>query len=305
MRQSLFKIFFLLLSQFFLLNPLYSQDLEDLVGGDDEKNETVIATFKTTRVINGHSIETVKRRTLDTRVTHRFDDIFGNAGGIHTLYGLDNVTDIRIAFEYGINDQFTVGAGRSKGGAAVRELIDGYLKYRLLEQTSDNKMPIAVTLMANSAISTMLQSGDTTSVTSFPKTVHRISYVVQPIIARKFSNNLSLQVMPTYVHRNFVAFGDENSFFAIGVAGRLKFTKRIALIGEYFYVLSSFRQTSNSGFFNPLGVGIEIETGGHVFHINFTNSKGIIENQFLPYTQSSWLEAEFRLGFNISRVFYL
>ena len=155
----------------------------------------------------------------------------------------------------------------------------------------------------------MVKSTDSTSVTSFPKFAHRVSYVVQPIIARKFSKGFSLQMMPTYVYRNFVPFNDENGIFAMGAGGRLKITKRTAIIAEYYYVFSNYRKDllvdDKKVYFNPIAIGFEIETGGHVFHMNFTNSRGILENQFLPYTKSSWAAGEFRFGFNISRVFYI
>jgi len=131
------------------------------------------------------------------------------------------------------------------------------------------------------------------------------------IIASKITRGLSLEVLPTYVHRNFVdqtmlhpenGSVDKNDLFAVGFAGRFKFTKRMAFVVDYFYTFSEFRDADN-GFYNALGVGVEIETGGHVFHINVTNSAGLIENDIIPSTTSDWGKGEYKLGFNISRVF--
>lgn len=282
-------------------------ELEELLNSstEEKKSEYTIATFKTTRIINAHSIETVKKKSLDFRITHRFGDIGGVGGGVHTLYGFDNVTDVRIAFEYGITDFLTVGLGRNKGAAIIRELLDGYVKYRLLKQTVDNNMPLSVTLLGSTAFTYMRRSVDSTSEAYLPQFAHRFSYVTQAIIGKKFHNRVSLQIMPTYIHRNYVSFGDENNNFAFGIGGRVKLTQSFGIIADYFYIFSQFRQDNSDIYYNPLSVGFEIETGGHVFHVNFTNSQGIIENQFLPYTNSSWTKGGFRFGFTISRVFVL
>jgi hypothetical protein len=269
--------------------------LDALVDSVADKNQPVFATFKTTRVVNGHSVETVKRKGLDFRVTHHFGDVSGDAGGVHTLYGLDQAADIRIAFEYGVTDRLTLGAGRSKIG----ELLDGYAKYRLLSQTQDNKMPVSATLFANAALTPQKAASD-----EFDNMAHRLSYTYQVLIARKFSQKLSLQLMPTFLHRNYLFNpSDQHDLFSMGVGGRLKLTKRFALLADYFYTFSELRNQSDSGYYAPLGLGIEIETGGHVFHMFFTNNAGIVENVFIPNTTSSWGKGEFKFGFNISRTF--
>jgi hypothetical protein len=257
------------------------------------QNEKVIATFKTTRIVNAHSIETVKKRTLDFRITHHFGDIAGDGGGGHTLWGLDQAADIRFGFEYGITDRFTLGFGRSK----INELLDGYLKFRLLQQTTSNSVPLSLTVFANTGFTPAKNTNEI-----FDKVANRFSYTYQLLIARKFSRKFSFQLVPSFVHRNLVFGKDENDLFSIGAGGRFKVTKRFALLADYFYTFSDFRK-DNDLFHAPLGVGIEIETGGHVFHVFFTNNAAIVENNFIPNTTSSWEEGEFKLGFNISRVF--
>lgn len=289
----------------FVISSLCAQD--DLLKMLEEESETgkpqeVIATFKTTRIINAQSIETVKGKGLDFRVTHRFGDIGGDAGGVHTLYGVDGASDIRISFEYGVTDKLTLGVGRSKG-AKIKEIFDGYIKYKVLAQTTDNSMPFTLTLFSNAALSGMKETSAFPEADFGGKFEHRLSYTTQALIARKFNDRLSLQLMPTYIHRNFVASEDKNGMFAMGVGGRLKFTQRFGIIADYYYLPTLNSSTGETNYYNPLSVGIEIETGGHVFHLNFTNSKGIIENEYIPYTSSSWLKGQYRFGFNISRIF--
>lgn len=294
------KILLIFLS-LLLTTIIKAQSLDSLMaimGNENQVRTPVTATFKTTRVILSHSNETVKKYNMDFRVSHRFGDFAGDNGGSETLYGLDNASDIRIAFEYGVTDRLTAGFGRNK----IAQLLDFYLKYKLVEQTTDNSTPVSVTLFTSSGLTPRRVESDIYDVYA-----HRISYVTQAIIARKFSSNLSVEILPTWLHRNYVSdFRDENDNFAIGIAGRYKFTKRFGIVADYYFVNSDFRQNkTNDTFYNPLGLGIEIETGGHVFSINFANSEGIVENNFIPETRSSWLKGGFRFGFNISRMFTL
>lgn len=276
----------------------FSQDdlLAELNNSEEsKKSEKVVATFKTSRIVNGHSIETVQRKSMDFRITHHFGDVAGDAGGIHTLYGFDNASDIRIAFEFGLTDRLTLGVGRSKQS----EMLDAYLKYRLLQQTTDDKMPISVTLFTNGAIVSQKATG-----TEYDNFAHRTSYTYQALIARKFSSKLSLQLMPTLLHRNYLFNSkDENDLYSLGIGGRVKLTRSFALLVDYFYNFSTFRRDNDQTYFNPLGVGVEIETGGHVFHMFFTNNGPILENSFLANTTSSWRKGEYKFGFNISRTF--
>ena len=275
-----------------------------------KKREPVYATFKTTKVISAQSTETVKKNTLDFRVTHRFGNIGAESnGGGHTFFGMDQSEDIRTSFDYGITDNITIGLGRSK----FREIIDGMVKYRFLTQTSDNKVPVSIAYYGDAAISPQRKNEFYSGTVNIDdKIIHRLSYVNQLVIARKFSSGFSFEILPTYQHRNFVlAFinasngaVEDNGLFALGAAARLKITKRIAFVADYFWIFSEYRQGNlQPEFHNPLALGIEIETGGHVFHLNFTNASGIIENNFLPYTTDDWRKGGFKFGFNISRVF--
>jgi hypothetical protein len=293
------------------------EDLLSLVdsASPPPKENKVYATFKTTKIISSQSIETVKRKNLDFRVTHRFSNIGteGN-GGAHTLWGFDESQDIRISFDYGITNNLMVGIGRSK----MNEMIDGLVKYRFLNQTTDNKIPLSIAFYGDMAVSAMtadqIYFGTVGVKDSGEKFAHRITYVSQLIFARKFGSRLSLQLMPTYVHRNFVkalvnpdnGAEETNGLFSAGIGGRVKLTKRISIIADYFYTFSDFRRNNSQlEFYDPLAVGVEIETGGHVFHLNFTNSAGIIDANYIPNTRDNWLDGAFKFGFNISRVFVI
>ncbi|MFN7013375.1 MAG: DUF5777 family beta-barrel protein, partial [Bacteroidia bacterium] len=219
----------LLFTFFHCLNINAQDDLMSMLQNDtkEEKPEKVIATFKTTKIVNAQSTETVKAKTLDFRITHRFGNM-GTAsnGGVHTLWGFDQAENIRFSFDYGITDRIQVGIGRSKR----QELIDGNIKIKLLEQTVDNSVPLSLVLYSNAAIT---PKKDIDKI--YTKTFHRLSYSHQLIAARKFGNWFSLALIPTYTHRNIVAndvnrnnnAAETNTFFSMGIAGRLKLTQRL------------------------------------------------------------------------------
>ena len=262
-----------------------------------------LATFKTTRLVNIQTIEQVKSGELDFRISHRFDDISGAAGGITTLYGFDNVTDIRIGFDYGVTDRWVIGFGRSKGAYLRRQIVDFNTKMKLVQQTNTNSHPISVSLYLAAEVSTMKSSTDTLSPAFFGKKPwHRINYVSQLLIARKFNDNLSFQLVPTLIHRNLVHYTEKNTTFSIGAGIRYKFTKRVGIICDYYYNFDKIKKPEN-GYYAPLGIGIELETGGHVFHLLFSNNKSLLESQYLSENKDNWLKGQFRFGFNISRVF--
>lgn len=295
--------------------------LDELTKDAKPKKEYVAFTFKTTRVINGHSVETVKKNQLDFRISHRFGDMAAsNNDHIHSLFGFDQAADIGIIFEYGATDDLTLGIGRMKGAGPLRELWNANIKYRVLKQTKDFKYPMTITLFGNTAISSMRSSKDVTAINYFPKGytgfAHRLSYTLQALMAVKATDWLSIQLTPTFVWRNNVPYNDKNGMFFLGLSARTKFAKRYGIIFEYFLPIIKpgvggreyfpmVRGIKNSPYYPSLHIGFEAETGGHVFHINFTNSRGMLENDFLPYNTANWAQGAFRLGFTISRSFPL
>jgi len=277
----------------------------------------VTATFKSLQIINAQSNETMHKNDLRFVVLHRFGDIAGTFGGMKpNFYGLDNSTDILIGFDYGLSDRWSLGLGRTKGATgrntSQKQLFYLNTKYRLIRQSTNNNMPISVTLFGNGILSGMDKLPDVTTDADFQKYSDRMSYDAQVIITRKFSDNFSLALLPTFVRRNYVSFMDMNNMFALGIGGRMKITHRMAVIADYFLSFRSqesknyfLQQKNGFKFYNPLGLGLEMETGGHVFNFIFTNSTAILENQFIPSTISSWFKGGFRWGFSISRTFTL
>lgn len=284
------------------------QEIDDLelgiVGGEEEENLS-IDIFSGTRVINGHSVETLLENELEFRIEHRFGDV---NGGFQTMFGFDNAADIRLGFEYGITDNLMMGLGRSKGtGRPYRSLIDGFVKYKALQQRK-NGMPISMAVLGATSFTYMTASDDLSQVSSFPNWQHRLAYTVQVVVAKKFGSWLGLSLSPTMVHRNYVPADDVNTLFALGTAARISLTPTMGIILEYFH---AFRDqpfmlpgpNNTNTYRNSLGIAFEFVTFGHNFTINLTNSKGFGETQFIPYTYEDWALGEFRLGFTIGRKF--
>ena len=284
-----FTLFFTL-----VFSSVYSQD----------KSEIVYRTFKDSRVISVQSAETLPARKMDFRVSHRFGDLAGSNGGWETFYGLENATDILIGFDYGATDRLTVGLSRSKGAGPLRRLVNGFVKYKLIGQGIEGGAPITFTLLGGASMSTAKRIDDHELLSSFPKTAHRLVYNVQGLIARKFSERFSMQISPGYIHRNYVPQNDENGLFSLGVAARLQLTKVFGLIADTTIPFSSLR-TTDQGYYLPLGFGLEVDTGGHVFQLNLTNTTGLEATDYIPNTRSNWADGQFRLGFTISRLFNL
>ena len=275
------------------------EDLMNLLESEETKSarEYTAATFKTTRIANGHSIENTAKGVLDFRVNHRFGLI---NSGIKDFFGFDGATT-RIGFDYGVTDWLMVGFGRS---SYLKE-YDGFAKVRLLRQRENGGMPFSVSYMG--AISVQ------TNEVNIPDTLeyyfsNRLAYVNQILIARKFSNALSLQLMPTHVHYNLVNYRNEpNDVLAIGIGGRIKLSNRISLTAEWYYQLEDTKRfiegQPNIMTKNPLTIGFDIETGGHVFQLLFSNSTAISERNLIGQTMNDWGKGDIHFGFNISRVF--
>lgn len=285
----------LLLGMFGFQAGVFSQEEED-----EWEEETPIHCFYDTRVINGHSNETLDQGTLDFRITHRFGNIATASSG-RTLFGLDESTDIRIAFEYGITDELLIGLGRSKGFSPYTEFWDGLAKYAILKQ--DSEMPVSLSVASSAFFTSMRKSNDSTLLSSFPSAAHRFSYYTQVIVAKNLYDKVSLQLAPGLLHRNYVYHFDENTHFVLGGMIRYNFYKKMSLLAEYYHVFRPSPNNTAGRYYQPLGVAFEIKTYAHVFQLSFTNSEGIGEGQFIPYTASNWLDGEWRFGFTISREF--
>jgi hypothetical protein len=273
-------------------NAAMAQD--DLLSMLEEKQEPTTdyakASFKTTRVINSQSIENTGGGVLDMKISHRFGFI---NGGAYELFGLDDAT-IRIGLDYGINDRLMVGWGRS----SFEKTYDLFAKYKVLRQSKGKvNMPLTLSWFASTAITT-LKWQEPERENYFTS---RMYYTQQLLIGRKFSEAFTLQFMPTYIHRNIVKNENEkNDVIAIGAAARQKLSKRVAINVEYFYLVPD---QVDPRYKNSLSIGFDIETGGHVFQLHFTNSTSMIERGFVTETVGDWLDGDVHFGFNVSRVF--
>ena len=285
----------------FTCSGIYAQDVDSLMATlNGEKDFRTIATFKSPRLVLLQTNETQKAKNLAFWVGHRFGDIGGEFGGSNTLFGLDIATDLYLGFDYGITDALTVGIGRSK----FNESYSGLVKYRLLWQEEES-MPLSVTLFGQSSWITR----EPFSRNEFDKESDRISHFLQVIIARKFSPGVSVMINPGYLIRpeaQVQDFEDSDNLFSLGFGARVKIFKRISIIADYTIVNGLSRPDElGTDYYNPFGVGVEIETGGHVFALNFQNSQAIIANNFIPNTTKSWTDGGVRFGFMISRNFNL
>lgn len=305
MNQRFVKTILMTASLFCAYNVLAQEDDKKKTDDDDlmhmldkedagaSKKEYTTATFKTTRIINGASSENVARGVLDFKISHRFGEF---STGVDGFFGLDNA-NTSLGFDYGLNDRIMIGISR---GTYQKE-YEGFTKIKILRQTEGGEMPFSLSYLGAISIQSLpapaLPAGETYYFTN------RMYYVNQLLIARKFSQGLSLQLMPTHVHFNLVpTTAEPNDLIALGIGGRLKLSKRISLNAEYYYRINTLANTASTTYYNSLSVGFDIETGGHVFQLMFTNAPGITERTFIEQTTSSWPKG-LRFGFNISRVF--
>lgn len=257
----------------------------------DKKPDYTTATFKTTRLINGHSVENVAAGVLDFRISHRFGYI---NSGLYEFFGLDQATT-RLGLDYGLTNRWMIGLGRS----TFEKQLDGFTKYKLIRQSSGaKKMPVTVSLMAAMVYKTLKPS---TNRENFKTS--NLYYTYQVLVARKLNDRLSLQVMPTMNHYNLVPGTTlSNDLYSIGFGGRIKVSKRVTINAEYYYQLPTTKLPDTK---NSLGVGVDIETGGHVFQLYVTNSTGMTERSFISESTGDFLKGDIHFGFCISRVFTL
>ena len=280
---------------------IYSQDNLDSILNSQSAPEInyTNATFKSTSVMNGQSIERMPQGQLDFRIHHRFSQI---NSGPYNFFGLDGATT-HFSLEYGITDWFMAGAGRGN----LEKTFDAFGKFSLWRQSTGAKnMPVSISYFTSVALRTedfpfvdsVFQNNST-----YPFST-RFSYVNQILIARKFNNNFSLQISPTLIHYNIVKSAiDPNNLFAIGIGGRMKLTNRVSINAEYFYAITPLKDYLSVQYRNSLSIGFDIETGGHVFQLIFTNADGMIEKDFIGRTTGRWDKGDIHFGFNISRVF--
>lgn len=259
---------------------------------DSNRTDYASATFKTTRLINGHTVENTAKGILDFKISHRFGAF---SSGSYEAWGLDNAT-MRIGLDYGLSDRLMIGIGRS----TFEKQYDGFFKYKLLRQSKGKRnMPVTVSFLSSIMLKTARPDADAVNKDYYS---NKLYFTQQLLIGRKFSDNTSLQLMPTMLHFNRVPDGYSNDIYALGFGGRQKVSKRISINAEYYYVLPQYQLPNTH---NSLSLGVDIETGGHVFQLHFTNSTGMTERTFIAETTDQWSKGDIHFGFNISRVFNL
>jgi hypothetical protein len=278
----------IIISSFFL-QTASAQNVDLFAEQNNSQSPDIITgTFKSSRIVNGQSIENVGAGVLDLRILHRFGAI--SQGG-YNLFGLDQAT-MRIGLDYGINSRLMVGIGRS----TFEKQYDGFLKYRIIRQQDGSRyIPFSLSY-AGTAIYKSLKEATTTYT---PYVSDKFSFAHQVLLASKVNDYISIQLTPTLIHYNIVENKTiPNDFYSVGAGFRLRLSKRLNLTTEYYH-----RVDKLNGYYDPLTIGLDIETGGHVFQLHVTNSTGMTERTFINETTGSWSKGDLRFGFNISRVF--
>ena len=287
---------------YLLLFPLFVFSQDDLLGELNEgivEDSKVISVFKSLKVVNFESTKLANKEDFYLVISHRFGTV---KNGIDDLFGLDQAVT-QFKFIYGVNEWLNIGEARSSN----QKKYGVHAKYRLKHQEK-NGFPVSIVgynlITANTALKDNVYPN-----ISFED---RLSYTSQLLISRKFNNNLSLLLAPSFIHENLAtrSFGEENGFtefydednnqFALGFGGRYKVSKRISINVDYGLHLN---RNENSVYNNPLSIGADIETGGHVFQVHFTNAQAMFEEGFITQAQGDWLDGDFFFGFNLVRVF--
>jgi hypothetical protein len=250
----------------------------------------VTGTFKAIHIVNMQTVEQPGRGEMLFVIQHRFGQL---NSGAYNFFGLDNAT-LRLGLDYGVTDRFAIGIGRS----SYLKTFDGYLKYKLLRQTDgSNAMPLSVSALGTISNYTQDIPGE-----AYLNATYRTAYTGQLLLARKFTSKLSVELTPTYLHYNLVpTVNDKNDIFALGTGARMKITNRSSINVEYDYLPAN--QVVSTTVYNSFSIGYDIETGGHVFQLVFSNSQSMIESQYLAQTTGTWAKGDIYFGFNISRDF--
>ena len=268
----------------------FSQELNLIDDNEPEGRTFTIATFKTNRIVNGHSIETVAKNEFDFKISHRFGLLHN---GFYDLFGLDQAS-MRMGGDFGITDNLNIGLGRS----TVEKTYDGFVKYKFLKQNDGPKFnPLTAVIISHIGINTLkwVQPERKNLFSS------RLHYTHQLLLARKFSKNFSAQIAPTLTHLNIVENSNlSNDVISVGIGARQKLFTRVSVNLEYYYVFPNQLEANS---INSLSMGFDIETGGHVFQLFFTKSYAPFEKGFITDTKGKWTDGDVRFGFNIARIF--
>ena len=267
--------------------PAFSQMPRERV----RKDRPVDATFKASKIILMPSVKNYDEKTLNFAIMHSFGEI---QTGYSELFGLDGAANIRFSLDYGLSEKLSVGVGRSR----YFKNYDFRAKYNILEQMRSDKVPVSVAYQVDMGINTLERAYASPYVLA-----DRFNYSHVLMIARKFSDKLSLQLMPTLIHFNRVGPDAPNTMFAMGFGGRYKLTSRAAFTYEYAGILGDRPERTK----DLISLGIDLETGGHVFQLFFTTATGLTEQFAIAQNSTAFFDTnpfgQFRWGFNVNRIF--
>ena len=273
------------------LVPILTIAQDDLLTEIDTEttdNQFATAAFKGLKIVNFESTKLVAKEEFTFIVSHRFGSI---ENGFDSFFGLDDAVT-RLNFVYGVNDWLNIGASRS----SFQKIYEASAKYRLFRQ-QENGFPFTIVGFNSILVNTALEEAN------LPKLEfkHRLGYTAQILMSRKVSTNFSFELAPTFFHDNYVQINNQdNSQFALGLGTRYKLSKRWSVNADYGWHLN---RADNSPFKNPLSIGIDLETGGHVFQMHFSNAQAMNTNGFLGQATGDWSDGNIYFGFNLSRVF--
>ena len=277
------RYFFLLFG--FSLSIQAQDDLFSMLEPEPAKPKYVMATFKATRIVNSQSIELVRPQTLEFMIQHRFGSM---KNGLYDIFGMDEAS-IRFDLHYGISERISFGVGRSSLG----KTYDIFSKIKLVRQSSN--FPISIATYFKTEIETKERLSEFSA-----EIENRLTYDSQLLFARKINRSISLQLMPTWIHHNWVSSIDkQHDLFSIGVGGRIKLTKRVSLNVDTFIPINKRAKS----FVRSWGIGCDIETGGHVFQLMLTNVQGAFESIYIENASGEIQGMDLFLGFNITRAF--
>jgi hypothetical protein len=264
--------------------------------------------FYAPRLINANTVYMIPKGVLQFKVSHNFNDIGGDFGGIKNFFGLDDALDIRIGFQYGLSKRLNLSFARYKGEQQVQKMYELGLKWLILQQMeNDPSHPISVAAYVNGVVATMHAGTNPANENFVDGFRDRFSSLYQLMIARKMGG-VSLELIPTMVNRQHSLDYDQKTYFALGAASRIHLGGRYSLLIDYFHPFRKQETTDafksrGIKFYDDIGVGFEILTEGHTFTLNFTNATDILENRFIPRTTRTWSKGQFRWGFTIARDF--
>lgn len=260
------------------------KELDDVV----VKDEKISSVFKGLKIINMESTKLAAKNDFYFVISHRFGSV---KSGIKDLFGLDN-SNIRFSFIYGFSDWFNVGLSRSSSN----KTYDAHLKYRLLQQEK-GKSPVTIVGFNSMEYNTGLDA------VNYPllESKHRYTFAHELLISRKFNEKFSLEATPIYLHQNFVENDlQKNAQYILGLGGRYKISKRVIINAEYH---AHMNRVANSKYRNPISLGVDIETGGHIFQLHVTNAQLMNESGYMTKAVGNWGKGDVFFGFNIWRVF--